>query len=630
MVKRIAYLAPNQEKLNRIEEVLQEYKEEIIFEIGSLDAGVATAKKLIDQGVEIIIARGETAFTIRDTFSEIVSVDVPISGIDLALALEKSKQIGEKVAVVSFASMIKQIELLEAPLGVKIRKYELPPLPMKQEIHRKIEQAFTEGADVLLGGFSTGVVAREKKLPYVEIPTSDITYLETFFHARSLLKSIEQEKMRSEIIRAVLDHSHEGILSVDLENKINLINPVAKQILKYSHLHDGERKIEEICPQLDMSEILNQGIDILNQIYQIHSIQVLCNKVPIKNRGKVIGAVATFQDITKIQEMESQIRKELYAKGHVAKYQFDQILAYARSTQQTIELAKSISESDGNVIISGETGTGKEVFAQSIHQGSERKKGPFVAVNCASLSSQLLEIELFGYTEGAFAGAQAGGKKGFFEVAHGGTLFLDEIGEIDYVNQGRLLRVLQEQAITRLGSDQLTSINVRIIASTKNNLWEEVEKGTFRKELYYRLNVFELSLPPLRERKKDIPHYARFFLDQATKKNGKKSTLSLGAVKKLSKHQWPGNLRELQNMMERLASISPKEHISASYIEKMMGMSQSCQRKFTEKDQEKKELIHQALIESQGNLQKTAEILHLSRVTLWSHMKQLGINKDDW
>lgn len=627
-MKRIAYLAPNLEKLKKIKESLKEYEAEIHFEVGSLNAGLTIAKKLIDQGIEVIIARGETAFTIRDHYPEVVIVDVPISGIDLALALEKSRQFGEQVAVVSFASMIKQVELLEAPLGIKIRKYELPMLPTEKDINKKIDEALSDGANVLLGGFSTGRIAEQRALPYVEIPTSDIAYIETFFHARSLLKSIEQEKMRGEFIRAVLNHSHEGILSVDMQGKINLINPVAEQILQYKESRDSEKTLKELCPGLSMVDVLRTGEEALSEIHLIHSMQVLCNKVPIKNNRKVIGGVVTLQDITKIQEMESQIRKELYAKGHVAQYHFSQMIAFSRTAQQTIEVARNMAKSDANVIIYGETGAGKEVFAQSIHSAGRRASGPFVAVNCASFSTQLLESELLGYVEGAFPGAQLGGKKGFFEIAHGGTLFLDEIGEMDYVNQGRLLRVLQERSIIKLGSDQVVSVDIRIIASTKKNLWADVQNGSFREDLYYRLNVLELQLPTLRERKKDIPFYAQLFLTKFAKESEKNMSLSPGALRKLSEYPWPGNLRELRNMMERLAAISVKEHLTASDVEKVVGQHMKKKQKISEKEKQEISEIYSALERRGWEMQAVAEDLLMSRVTLWRKMKKFGIEKN--
>ena len=211
-------------------------------------------------------------------------------------------------------------------------------------------------------------------------------------------------------------------------------------------------------PELGLDSIVKTGKEELNKILTVNNVQVLCNKVPIKDGKKIVGAVATFQDITKIQMAEARIRKEVYSKGHVANFRFKDIYGSSKAIQSTIVMAKSFSVTEANVLITGETGTGKEVFAQSIHNHSKRINGPFVAINCASIPAQLLESELFGYVSGAFTGANKEGKPGLFEVAHSGTIFLDEIGELDYLNQGRLLRVLQERAVVRVGSDKVLPV----------------------------------------------------------------------------------------------------------------------------------------------------------------------------
>lgn len=624
-MKKIAYLAPSEEKLVRIRNLLSEYQHELVFAVGSLAEGVATAKKLINQGIEVIIARGETAYNIRDAYPEIAVVDVPISGFDLALALEKARMYGDKIAVVSFASMIRQVECLESALGVEIRKYSPES---SSDMNLMLERAVSEGASVILGGYSTFQAAKQQGIMAVEIFTGDQAYLETFYSARSILATIARERRKTGMIEAVLNNAYEGILSIDEYGSIRSINPVAKRTLKLKTSDIIGRPVNTVWPELELEQVINSGCRITNQFYTVHNVQIWCNKAPIKDHnGTVIGAVATFQETSKIQKVESHIRKQFYAKGHVAHYKFTDIITNDQATKQLVEMAQNYAQSDANILITGETGVGKEVFAQSIHNAGQRAAGPFVAVNCAALPAQLLESELFGYVGGAFTGANREGKLGLFEVAHTGTIFLDEIGEMDYVNQGRLLRVLQERAIIRLGSERIIPINVRIMAATNKNLRKLITAGEFREDLYYRINVLNLRLLPLRHRRKDIVAYAELMLAKIGVKYNRKVYLSGGAKKILEHYTWPGNIRELNNVMERSVAIMGRRNmISASFIERLLnGNDSNCESEFKSPEAE---IIRQALKECNGQIGATAKQLSISRVTLWRRMRELNINKN--
>lgn len=622
-MQKIAFMAPNKERLQRIRTLLKDFREELLFVVGSLDDGIATAKKLIEQGVEIIIARGETAYNIRDMFPSIVVVDVPISGFDLALSLEEARKYGDRVAVVSFPSMIKQVELLESALGIHIKKYNLQS---RGQIDSAIDDALRDGADVILGGYTTVEAAKRRGLAHVYIHTGDQAYLETFYNARSVLNSIEAEKQRSGFIRAVLNHTYDGIISVDATGVMQSINPTGKRILKLSVQEGQKVYLKDICPALELDSIIKTGKEELNQIYKIKDTTILCNKAPINDRTGVIGAVATFQDITRIQSMESRIRNEIYTKGHVAIYTFADIISSDPSIRTVLGVAKSFAATEANVLITGETGVGKEVFAQSIHSEGKRNQGPFVAVNCAALPAQLLESELFGYVGGAFTGARKEGKPGLFEMAHGGTIFLDEIGEINYASQGRLLRVLQERAVMRLGSDRIIPVDVRVIAATNKSLHELALKGKFREDLYYRLAVLSMRIPPLRNRLKDIVHYAHKFLTEITAATGQDIRLSAGAVKVLQEHRWPGNIRELRNVMERLAAIAQRESISAAFMSAIVAGEYTVSEPI---DTEEAELISQTLTKCGGRMAEAAQRLQMNRTTLWRKMRKLGIKQQD-
>ncbi len=253
-----------------------------------------------------------------------------------------------------------------------------------------------------------------------------------------------------------------------------------------------------------------------------------------------------------LEELEqSQIRRPAAQRGHVARHSFDDILTRNPRMQQLKETARRMAASNSSIVIYGRSGTGKELFAQSIHNASPRREAPFIAINCASIPENLLESELFGYSEGAFTGAKKGGKRGYFELAHRGTLFLDEIGEMDLGLQARILRVLQEKEITRVGGDSVIRVDVRILSASNKRLLDLVRQNRFREDLYYRLNVLSLEIPPLRDRREDVPLLLRHFQEQL----GAVFSLTPAAWEFLGQYPWPGNVRELGNFVERLSYL---------------------------------------------------------------------------
>jgi len=618
-MKKIALLMPDENRLAEVKSLLMEYRDEVIFEVASLLNGAQVVKNLMYQGVEVVIARGESAANIKNANPEIVVVDVSITGFDLVRAVESARKFGENIAVVWFPSMTKQIECLETALGVHIKRYNLTSRS-KEHVNAMIDLALHEGADVILGGYITTTSARERRLPCIPIQTGNEGYLEALLNAKSLLISLEEKKRKTGLIRTVLNHTYEGIMAVDENCRITAVNPVAQRILRLTE--SNGKFVQEIWPELELERTLQTGKEELDRFFSINGVQVLCNKAPIVDGKTRIGALATFQDITKIQMAEARIRKEVYSRGHVAVFRFKDIYGSSLPIKSAITIAKSFSVTEANILITGETGSGKEVFAQSVHNHSRREKGPFVAVNCASIPSQLLESELFGYVGGAFTGANKEGKAGLFEIAHAGTLFLDEVGELDYLNQGRLLRVLQEKAVVRVGSDRVLPVDVRIVAATNKKLNEMVAQNKFREDLFYRLNVLHLKIPPLRERKKDIGIYAKQFLKELSQ--GRKMELSSGALTVLEKYPWAGNIRELRNVMERICALADREKIGVVLMERALYIDNPIEKAVMPDCAESK-VIRDMLARCEGRMEETSSNLKMSRVTLWRKMKKFGI-----
>lgn len=345
--------------------------------------------------------------------------------------------------------------------------------------------------------------------------------------------------------------------------------------------------------------------------------------------------------IRPIEEVKSFVNR---FSGSNARFEFPDIIGKSNAICTTIHFAKKIAPSEGSIVIEGESGTGKELFAQAIHNDSNRNNGPFIALNCGVIPRELIGSELFGYEEGSFTGAKKGGKLGKFEMASDGTIFLDEIGDMPLEQQIALLRVIQERSVVRIGGSKEIPVDVRIICATNKNLLNEVHKGNFRKDLYYRLNVINMQIPPLRQRKGDIPYLYKHFLDKITAEN-QVSPLSIEkeALDALEKYAWPGNVRELQNMAERSYYLNKNGVIHLHDVLEMMGgtmevptLAQNVEGKTIlesrnderiYRENEEHETLLRLLESNHGNATQTAKDMGISRTALYRKLKKYTIKE---
>lgn len=362
---------------------------------------------------------------------------------------------------------------------------------------------------------------------------------------RGIRNQYKEMIVKNERLDTIINLLSEGILYINDEGVIELYNKAFSKMFK---LHEDimGKPMKEIFDNKLFA--LLDNISSKDELIEYQGQYINVKKITSEYLGRKIGYCFNFQEVTYIKQLEENLRQKLAKKGYVAKYTFQDIKTCSQSMKECIITAKKIADSDLTVLITGESGTGKELFAQSIHNASNRKNQPFVAINCAAVPESLLESELFGYEGGAFTGALKEGKAGLFEQAHNGTIFLDEIGDMQQSLQARLLRVIQEQQVMRLGSQKVINVNVRIIAATNKNLLELVKKGLFREDLYYRLNVLPIYIPPLRNRKEDILPLLKEFLKSKKKLNFTRETEDI-----LINYDWPGNVRELQNTASYIA-----------------------------------------------------------------------------
>lgn len=393
-------------------------------------------------------------------------------------------------------------------------------------------------------------------------------FLKYFKNLKKASSSISTLLDRATILESrffeLLNVIDEGIIATDVNGIIFALNKKASEIFKLNSKNIG-MNVVSVIRHSSIKKAIEKKILIDQELININSNYISFQIVPVKTAGDITGFLIIANIFEEKEKSQHKLRTQLLSKGHKARYTFESIIGVSDIIEDTKNMAKRMAKSNSSILITGESGVGKELFAQAIHNASTRKNYQFVAINCAAIPNNLLESELFGYEEGAFTGAKKGGKMGMFEIAHNGTLFLDEIGEMPLQLQSRLLRVIQEREVMRIGGENIIHVNIRIIAATNKNLKQLVKEGKFRSDLYYRLNVLPLAIPPLRERGNDVLVLFEHIRNQI----GATYKLSDKSKNFLLRYNWEGNLRELRNCIEYLAYLE-KETIEVNDLNKFL------------------------------------------------------------
>lgn len=590
---------------------------------------------------DVIISQAGTALAIQ-RMVKIPVVSIQITAKDIIEIMQEAWNAHKEVLCINYESDIsKDIDAI-ASLSCKGSFHQIV-YRSSSEFNSIIENLGNYTHDVGVIGFGGCVVqkADEYGLPYYLVRSSGENIRQAVLAARNITEQHIKEKARARRLNNIINYSIGGILSVGSNNTVTICNLPAKQMLKLTgrKVLGTDINAPDAPPEIRM--FLEDGDYTVDKLVSCSGKSYVMNRVPIRVRDHHQETIITFQELSKIQKTEVQARIQLAHKGLVAKYQFRDIVCAEGEMTEMLAEAKRFAKGDASILIEGESGTGKELLAQSIHNSSNRKKGPFVAVNCAALPEQLLESELFGYDEGAFTGARKGGKAGMFEMAHKGTLFLDEISEMTQANQVRLLRALQEKEIFRVGGDRVVNIDVRIIAASNRDLFRMASEGLFRRDLYFRLNILPLHIPPLRERKDNIPlliaHFAakrrRFDIAKKAKK------FPPAVLEALNQHNWPGNVRELENVLDRIFTLDdgsePFEDLLLRIITRHRQWQHARQRQTTAPDGSltvplgsmaamERYILEAELQRYNGNKKALADALGISRVTVWKKFKEYG------
>lgn len=607
------------------------------FSYMGLEEAIPLGKKMEQEGVEVIISRRGTAHLLRENLN-ISVLSFPTSDIDMILSLQKASTIGKKILLPAFRNKLTGIDRIMKMLNIEVLQKTYTD---SNSLEEAVMRAHQQGCDVVVGGPITIAYARDNGMKTVEVETSDDIISATIEDAKSVANANRKEREIARRYQTIINTTSDGIIAFNQEGFVTVANTKAKDLLDIDNVTENSVHMSKLISGVEPERLLNEGNAILDNIETIDGTSYVFNHAPVFLDGKVVGGVSTFNNVDVVMKAENKVRKNL-AKGLVSKYSTDNLIFQSRKMKKAVDHCRLYAKTQSTILITGETGTGKEILAHSIHNLSPRLNMPFVSINCAAFPEQLLESELFGYEEGAFTGSKKGGKPGLFELAHNGTIFLDEISAAPQNVQVRLLRVLQEKEVMRLGSDRLIPIDVRVVAAANQELSSEVKKGNFRDDLYFRLNILRINLPPLRDRIEDIPLLADHFIRQFSKKyHFTPLTIPEHYLETLKTYPWPGNIRQFRNFIVRLTLLCASEFSDEVYAELYeellefqpeidavtVNENSSYKHLLKQKqDKSESELIQAALREANYNKSAAAKKLGISRTTLWRKMNEIGID----
>lgn len=470
------------------------------------------------------------------------------------------------------------------------------------------------------------------------------TTLHTLTHLSQSLFTIKANDPQYNFLIQILNEIHESVLIIDTDTTVLFVNESYLKAFRVQRERIIGKHLKNFEPLAKIHEVLKNKTPITGNISHIYSAKkdIHADMIPLFSQGTLVGAMALMRDVTDFiqvsrelehfKNLSRKLKKELNGKEDLPPA-FRHVIGNDRRFVHMLHTAARAAQSDAAICIMGESGTGKEVLVESIHGCSQRSCGPLIKINCAAIPANLLESELFGYESGAFTGAKTGGKPGKFELASGGTIFLDEIGEMPLSMQVKLLRVLQDKKVERIGGEQSIDLNFRLITATNRDLEAMIEKGEFREDLYYRINVIGLTIPPLRERTSDIEQFAQFFLDELCQRYHRNFRFTKEALYAITNYHWPGNVRELKNYVERAAILSYDDRIGLEDLptrvknrpDSVYVKPDDSHRLHEILETAEREAIIEALHQTGGNKTQAIELLGISRRCFYQKLNKYQI-----
>ena len=579
------------------------------------------------QPIDAIVAAGASGDWLRQHLDIPVAM-VEVRGFDLMRALAQARAVSPRVGLVSFDGPSEHLAQLDALFGMGIRQFSYHG---PADAPACVEALLAAGIKAVVAPGLVADLAEQAGMTSV-LMYSDEAVRQALDDAVHLARLGRTERARHERMNTIFAQLQDGVLAVDLQQRIEALNPAMAQLLNAPAATLQGQVLPALEPALELGMALQLSAAPSEEVVQLATRTLVVRRAPIVENGIVTGALLVCRDPAAIQRADRHLRASQRHRGAATvRHGIDAFAGDSAAARRVRELAGLCAASDATVLITGESGTGKELVAQGIHSASRRAGQPFMAVNCAALAESLLESELFGYDEGAFTGARRGGKTGLIEAAHTGSLFLDEIGDMPLALQTRLLRVLQEREVLRIGATVPVPVDLRVIAATHADLAAQVDRGLFRRDLYYRLAVLRVATPALRERREDVPALARRMFN----KRGAAPAAALEALLALAaQYPWPGNVRELENMVERLlachAYLAPgpqaqvdRDRISEVFPELVLAQPPVARQQLLKEGRQAAEArrVREVLASVQGDQRQACLLLGISRATLWRRLR---------
>lgn len=620
----VLYIIPNDRIIETVQRVMQRCDVNYPVYYGTMSGALEIAKRMIAQGSRVIVSTGLTALYLRKHLSVPV-LELLFTNTEFARAIQEGLAFSDKILIVASTYVNyfvqRSLELFQNPT----HSIQAAVLSLDRPFEEQVQEYLDQGDfDVVISSTPGVKQARINGKIGILFDVDEKMVEFSIQTARSLLDFVVHRAENDQLIHAVMNYTQEGLIITDRDGIISQLNASAERIIGTVN--------EEACGQNADQLLANRHIvdSLTNEsgLADPEAHPVVLQRNTIQLDGKSVGILLSIHDMADIRMLERSAKRIHELNGHVATWRLSNIIGKSEAISQARQMARRFSQYNSTVLILGETGTGKVLFAQGIHNASPRRNEPFLAINCAALPEQLLESELFGYVKGAFTGARSNGKTGLFEAANGGTIFLDEISEIPPNMQARLLRVIQERQVVRIGDDKVIPVDIRILAASNRDLRTLVQQGAFRADLYYRLSVLELKVPPLSWRREDIPLLAQSLLQNKNKAlNTHVTGFAPEALEVLQSLEWPGNIRQLSNFIERLMILSDPPLITGENAralaqnEATKELPVSREGHFPTLEEAESNLIRKALDQTGGSRTAAAQLLGIHPSTLWRKLR---------
>ena len=573
--------------------------------------------------VDVFVASGGNGEYMQKYLKTIPLVKVKITGFDIMNAIKEASRFSSNIAIITH-SPVPYLEELSSILNVELMplQYQTP-----EGLSLILQSLYAGGVRDVIG---TALVLEQAKMydmrgHFIWSLDSVRDAVDTAIEMARTKKALAE---KAKMLDYIMDYSAEGIIVTDKNGIITHLNNSAERILNRSRKNIVGRQCAEVLPNTQLHTVMREKRAQFNRIQDLGNVKVVTNRSPIIVNKEVIGALATFFSTSTIKQAGDNIRRSQSTYGRMAQWEFSQIKTESSELSRTISRAEKYAKSSSTILITGDKGTGKESFAQCIHNASQRKNEPYVRVNCGAIDPMTFEAELFGYEEGAGTGTKKSGNTGFIEQAHQGTLFFDEINEMPLKIQAHLLNVLETRQFCRIGSNRPLPVDIRVIVSSSEDLGSLVRSGLFREDLYYELAVLKLELPRLKDRKCDIPLLIKNFLDDNRNDLTRSEQKSICQCSRFHEYDWPGNIRELKKTIERFCVFFVPGADVEETVKEVLDIDPVKLPVDKERDGARREIL-EALQISGGSKNGAAEILGISRTTLWRKMRELGMMGTD-